>query len=269
VPQVREKLIRQALLPSILALSIAVSLACELEEGTAKNQPSVPGRLSLKVVAEYPHDSGAFTQGLLWHDGSLYESTGNYGRSSVREVRLETGDVIKQVNLHQRFFAEGLARVRGRLFQLTWREGVALVYDLPRLRESGRLNYSGEGWGLSYDGTWLVMSDGSDVLSFRDPKNMAVWKRLPVTLRGKPVKLLNELECAQGAIFANVWQETDIMRIAPDTGKVTAVIDASILLTRMKWPPRNVMNGIAYASERGTFFLTGKYWPKVFEVQFE
>jgi len=269
VPQVTKKLICRLLPPFILALSIAVSLGCELEEGVTKGQPKVSGRLSVKVLAEYPHDSGAFTQGLLWYDGALYESTGNYGSSSLRKVRLETGNVIKQVSLSQRFFAEGLARVRGQLFQLTWRAGVALIYDLSRLRESGTLNYSGEGWGLSYDGTWLVMSDGSDVLTFRDPKNMVVWKRLPVTLQGNPVKLLNELECAQGAIFANVWQQTNIMRIEPDTGKVTAVVDASVLLTRMEWPPRNVMNGIAYAPERGTFFLTGKYWPKVFEVQFE
>jgi glutamine cyclotransferase len=252
-----------------LAWSVVLSLACEVEEGIANNQVGTPERLSLKVVAEFPHDPGAFTQGLLWHSGKLYESTGNYGRSSLREVRLETGDVIRQVTLPLQLFAEGLAKVDGKLIQLTWREGIALVYDFPRLRESRRMSYGGEGWGLSYDGNWLVMSDGSDVLTFRDPKSMTVWKRLPVTSLGRPVKLLNELECAQGAIFANIWQKTDIMRIDPSTGKVTAVIDASILLKRLKWPPRDVLNGIAYAPERGSFFLTGKYWPKVFEVEFE
>jgi glutaminyl-peptide cyclotransferase len=258
-----------SLLCILLAWSVVLSLACEAEESIAKSQADTLERLSLQVVAEYPHDPGAFTQGLLWHSGKLYESTGNYGHSSLREVRLETGDVIRQVNLPRQLFAEGLAKVEGKLIQLTWREGIALVYDLRRLRESRRIGYQGEGWGLSYDGTWLVMSDGSDVLTFRDPMSLAVWKRLPVTSLGKPVRLLNELECAQGAIFANIWQQTDIMRIEPETGKVTAVIDASILLSRLKWPPGDVLNGIAYAAERGTFLLTGKYWPKVFEVKFQ
>jgi glutamine cyclotransferase len=225
--------------------------------------------LTVKVVGEYPHDPGAFTQGLLWYGGKLYESTGHYGRSSLREIRLETGDVLRQVNLPAQFFAEGLTKAGRELIQITWREGVALVYDLRRLRETRRMNFQGEGWGLAYDGKWLVMSDGSEILTFRDPKSMAVWRQVPVTLNGKPVRLLNELESAQGSVFANVWQRMEIMRIDPRSGRVTAVIDASSLLSRMELPPRDVLNGIAFAPERGTFFLTGKYWPKVFEVEFE
>jgi glutamine cyclotransferase len=220
-------------------------------------------------VAEYPHDSQAFTQGLLWHGGKLYESTGSYGRSSLREVRLETGDVIRQVSVPARYFAEGLVKVGRRLIQLTWREEVALVYDFKTLRTLGAINYTGEGWGLSYDGRWLVMSDGSEVLTFRDPESLAVWKRLPVTLEGRPLKWLNELEWAQGAIYANLWQKTDIVRIEPRTGRVTAIIDASSLLSHFEVPPVNVLNGIAYSRERNTFFLTGKFWPKLFEVRFQ
>jgi glutaminyl-peptide cyclotransferase len=223
----------------------------------------------VKVVAEYPHDPGAFTQGLLWHDGKLYESTGNYGRSSLREVRLETGDVVRQVNLAPHYFGEGLARVGKQLIQLTWREGAALVYDLRRFRQSQTLTFSGEGWGLCFDGSRLIMSDGSDVLTIRDPTTMAVWRRVPVRFAGKPVRLLNELEYAEGSVYANVWQSTEILRIEPRTGKVLAVIDASILLSRLEGPPRDVLNGIAYAPDRNTFFLTGKYWPRVFEVTFE
>lgn len=254
---------------SLLVWSIMTSQACGVDGGITRNPAASPQRLSLRVVAEHPHDPRAFTQGLLWYGGKLYESTGNYGRSSMREVRLETGDVTRQINLPPQFFAEGLTKVGGELIQLTWREGVAIAYDFRHLRESRRMSYTGEGWGLAFDGHWLIMSDGSDVLTYRDIKSMAVWKRMPVTLLDEPVKLLNELEFAQGAIFANVWQETDIVRIEPGTGKVTAVIDASLLLTRMKLPPRDVLNGIAYAPERETFFLTGKYWPKVFEVKFE
>jgi glutaminyl-peptide cyclotransferase len=246
---------------------IPIGLACVPSDG--EGGVGSVARLETRVLAEYPHDSQAFTQGLLWYGGRLYESTGNYGRSSLREVRLDTGDVVRQVNLPARFFAEGLAKVGRRLIQLTWREEVALIYDFKTLRELGRMSYSGEGWGLSYDGKWLVMSDGSEVLTFRDPESMAVWKRLPVTLNGQPVRLLNELECAQGAIFANVWQENRIVKIDARSGRVTAIIDASSLLSRLQVPPGDVLNGIAYATERNAFFLTGKFWPKLFEVRFD
>jgi len=261
-----EPLARLSVLFSFLAWTV---LACAAEESIAISPVSVREQLSVKIVGEFPHDPGAFTQGLLWYGGKLYESTGHYGRSSLRKVRLETGDVEEQISLPRQFFAEGLTKAGGELIQLTWREGVAFVYDLRRFRESRRMSFQGEGWGLTYDGKWLVMSDGSDVLTFRDPNSMAVWRQVPVTVKGRPVRFLNELEFAQGAVFANVWQKMEIMRIDPLNGKVTAVIDASSLLARMKLPPRDVLNGIAFAPERGTFFLTGKYWPKLFEVRFE
>lgn len=264
----RLRLVPLGHLSILLCLLLHSVVACKVGEGKDHIQNGLPERLSVKILAEYPHDPGAFTQGLLWFEGKLYESTGNYGRSSLREVRLETGDVIRQMNLPPQFFGEGLAKVGRQLIQLTWREGVAIVYEFPSLRESRRIGYEGEGWGLSFDGSWLVMSDGSDVLTYREPRNMAVWKTLPVTLRGRPVRFLNELECVQGAIFANVWQETNILRIEARTGIVDAVIDAAPLVTRMK-RPGGVLNGIAYSPERGTFFLTGKHWTKVFEVLFQ
>jgi glutaminyl-peptide cyclotransferase len=162
-----------------------------------------------------------------------------------------------------------LARVGKQLVQLTWREGAALVYDLRRFRQSETRSFTGEGWGLCFDGSRLIMSDGSDVLTVRDPATMAVWRRVPVTLAGKPVRFLNELEFADGSVYANVWQSTEIVRIEPRTGRVIAVIDASVLLSMLNGPPKDVLNGIAYAPDRGTFFLTGKYWPQVFEVQFQ
>jgi glutaminyl-peptide cyclotransferase len=226
-------------------------------------------RLTVRILAEYPHATDAFTQGLIWCGDYVYESTGRYGASRLRKVRLSDGEVVREVRLSPRFFGEGLARRGSRLVQLTWRSGIALVYDFETFREKKRLAYSGEGWGLTYDGSWFVMSDGSDVLTFRDPETFAVWRRLPVKLEGRPVHLLNELEYAHGFIFANVFQSTDIMRIDPASGAVTAVIDASPLPYRPRIPGEDVLNGIAHHEERDTFLLTGKLWPKMFEVRFE
>jgi len=226
-------------------------------------------RLKVRIVATYPHDTGAFTQGLIWCGESLYESTGQYGRSSVRKVRLSDGKVTQQVALPSRIFGEGLAKVGNRLFQLTWRSEVALVYDIADFREVKRVPYDGEGWGLAYDGSWFIMSDGSSTLTLRDPESFAVWRRLPVKLDGRPVNWLNELECAKGAIYANIWQSTDIVRIDPGSGAVTAIIDASTLPYTPKVAGEDVLNGIAYNAARDTFLLTGKLWPKLFEVRFE
>jgi len=225
--------------------------------------------LSVRVINKYPHDPGAFTQGLIWFSGRLYESTGRYGQSSLRKVRLRDGKVLRKVSLHPRYFGEGLARVGSRLIQLTWRENTAFTYDLTNLRQLGKIPYSGDGWGLTFDGTWLVMSDGSSLLTFRDPRTFSVWKRLQVTLNKRPVQMLNELEFAGGWIYANVWTRTEIMKIHPETGRVVAIIDASGLPYQPVRQSEDVLNGIAYIPERKTFLLTGKLWPKIFEVVFE
>lgn len=230
--------------------------------------PRLPQALRVEVVATYPHDPEAFTQGLLWHDGVLYESTGLNGRSSVREVDLTSGAVRRQHDLAQEFFGEGLALVGEQLVQLTWQHGVAFVYDRAGFRELRRLSYTGEGWGLSFDGTHLVMSDGSSNLFRRDPTTFAVQSTLPVRLRGSAVPRLNELEVVGATIYANVWLTDRILAIDAATGEVTAEIDASGLLTAAERARADVLNGIAHDPTTGDFLITGKLWPKLFRVRF-
>jgi glutamine cyclotransferase len=252
------------------SLGFLVSLSCAAEKNASSRtaQSLELERLTVEVLAEYPHDRRAFTQGLVWSGGNIYESTGQYGKSTLKKVELEDGKVLKQVNLSPRYFGEGLALVEGRLIQLTWLEQVALVYDVETLNEVQRIEYQGQGWGLTYDGSWLVMSDGTDVLTFRDPKTLSVWRRLPVVMGGRPVHRLNELEYVAGSIYANIWQATEIVRIDPQNGQVTAVIDAANLPYTPGRSREDVLNGIAFIPERETFLLTGKLWPKVFEVKF-
>lgn len=223
--------------------------------------------LRARIVAKYPHATDAFTQGLLWHDGAMYESTGRYGQSSLRRVRLENGEVLAQRPLDSAFFGEGLALVDERLIQLTWRSGVAMVSDLSSLEEVSTLRYPGEGWGLCFDGTALVMSDGSSILEFRDPDTMELLREVTVWRGSRPLARLNELECVGDAVYANIWQREEIVRIDPSSGRVTAVIDASGLLTPMEALRADVLNGIAYRDDTETLLLTGKLWPHVFEVE--
>jgi glutaminyl-peptide cyclotransferase len=233
--------------------------------------PHPPERLKVKVLATRHHDPAAFTQGLVFHDGSLYESTGLYGSSSLREVDPVSGAVKRKVDVPSEYFAEGLALVDDRLIQLTWKEQKALVYKLAGFAPAGELRYEGEGWGLCWDGKRLVMTDGSDKLTFRDPKTLAFLGEVTVTRAdrmGEQVLNLNELECVDGVVYANVWQTDDILRIDPSNGRVTAVIDASGLLTPEERQRTDVLNGIAWDPQRRVFLITGKLWPKLFEVSF-
>ena len=223
--------------------------------------------LRLRVIRKYPHATDAFTQGLIWHEGVMYESTGQYGRSSLRKVRLEDGKVLAQRKLGPKFFGEGLERVGERLIQLTWRSGFAFVSELSTLEARETLSYRGEGWGLCYDGTALVMSDGSSMLEFRDPESMELLGEVSVLKNGHPVRQLNELECVGSEIYANIWQRNEIIRIDGKSGRVTGTIDASGLLSRVEAKRADVLNGIAYKPESKTFLLTGKLWPHVFEVE--
>lgn len=224
--------------------------------------------LRVEVVERYPHARDAFTQGLLWHNGMLYESTGQRGESSLRMVDLLTGQVQRRVALEKRLFGEGLARVGDRLIQLTWTEGRALVYRLEDFAKVSEFAYEGHGWGLCYDGEKLFMSDGTSTLTIRNPETFAVEGRLRVTVRGRPQDRINELECVDGQIYANVWEYDDIIRIDSKTGRVTAVISASGLLETSVRRTVDVLNGIAYLPERERFAITGKYWPYLFEVRF-
>lgn len=231
-------------------------------------EPAVE-RLKVKVLAVHPHDTQAFTQGLLWHEGALYESTGLYGRSSLRKVALATGEVQRIERLPDDLFAEGLALAGDRLVQLTWQEGRALVWSLPGFQRVAEHRYRGEGWGLCSDGRRLIMSDGSDRLAFRAPLSFEETGSVRVTRDGRAVGNLNELECVDGAVWANVWGSDEILRIDPRTGKVTAVVDASGLLSPAERAATDVLNGIAWVPERRTFLITGKLWPELFEVVFE
>ncbi|MDH4281895.1 MAG: glutaminyl-peptide cyclotransferase [Myxococcales bacterium] len=230
-------------------------------------QPAIE-ELRVRVIRTYPHATDAFTQGLIWDDGVLYESTGQYGHSSLREVRLEDGRVLRERKLEPNLFGEGLARVGDRLIQLTWRSGLAIVSDFATLERKKTLRYPGEGWGLCYDGTALVMSDGSSILDFRDPESMQLLSEVSVLNDGRPVRKLNELECVGSDVYANVWQSDEILRIDARTGRVIAIIDASGLLSRAERMRSDVLNGIAYRPQSKTFLLTGKLWPHVFEVEF-
>jgi len=227
-----------------------------------------PLRLRLQVVAKHPHPRDAYTQGLVWHQGQLLESCGNYGVSQLRRSDPTSGEVLARHRLPRRLFAEGLARVGDRLYQLTWKSGVLLVNDLTTLEEVDRLSYRGEGWGLAYDGEQLVMSDGSDLLSFRDVDDFTLLRQLPVTLRGQPQERLNELEYVDGRLYANLWYRDEIVEIDPLSGAITAVIDASGLLTAAERQHAEVLNGIAWDPTSETFWITGKHWPWMFQVRF-
>ena len=223
-----------------------------------------------EVLATYPHDENAFTQGLLLFDGNLYESTGLFGRSSLREVNLGTGEVIRMLPLDSEYFAEGLAQVDDKLVQLTWQNGRAFVYDLDTFNEEGRFSYKTEGWGLCYDGESLYMTDGSATLFERDPETFEILSEKRVTLDNEPVTQLNELECVGEHVYANVWQTDRIVKIDKKSGRVVSNIDASDLFPIAERPadPNAVLNGIAYNPDTDTFYLTGKLWPKLFEVRF-
>jgi len=237
------------------------------ERAVHASPPSSWQRLRVKVLAVHPHDPRAFTQGLLWYRGKLYESTGLYGRSTLREVDPESGRVERETALPARVFGEGLARVGERLVQLSWQRRQAFVWRLASFDRLQTFTYRGEGWGLCYDGSRLVMSNGSASLTFRDPRTFARLGRVAVSLAGKPLASLNELECVDGKVYANVWQTQIIVRIDPATGVVDEEIDASGLLTPDEQRSADVLNGIAYDPETRHFWITGKLWPKMFEVE--
>ncbi|MDE0190520.1 MAG: glutaminyl-peptide cyclotransferase [Gammaproteobacteria bacterium] len=242
-----------------------VSALCVL--GIAVSVAAVES-LTVKVHRKIPHDPGAFTQGLLWWQGKLYESTGRRGQSQLRRIDPATGTVERHVRIPVFFFGEGLAREAQRLIMLTWKAEQAFVFGLPDLDRLGPLRYRGEGWGLCHDGSRFVMSDGSEVLSFRDSESFAVVGQVAVTVDGSPLANLNELECVDGEVYANVFQRDIIVRIDPATGHVTALVDAAGLRDAGEAQGADVLNGIAYAPELERFFVTGKLWPAMFEVTF-
>lgn len=221
----------------------------------------------LKVEGSYPHDVNAYTQGLFFHKGELYETTGQYGQSSVRKVDLATGRVLNYHPVEKKYFLEGSCVLGGRLYVLTWMESVCFVYDISTMKKIGELRNPGEGWGLTTDGKSLIMSDGSDKIYFRDPLTFMEQRSVSVTLNGKKINYLNELEYIDGKIWANVYTTDTILIIDPEDGMVTGVIDCRNLLPyAMRRPNTDVLNGIAFDEKDGSVYLTGKNWPKLFKI---
>jgi len=220
-----------------------------------------------QVVRVYPHDSNAFTQGLQFVDGVLYEGTGLNGRSSIRKVKLETGEVLKRRDVPAQHFGEGIAVWKTDLIELTWQSQVAIVYDKDTFEQRRTFTYSGEGWGLTHDGTNLIMSDGTEYLRVLDPATFQVRKRIRVMAGQVPLRNLNELEFVKGEVLANIWTTDYIARINPETGRVVGYLDLRGLLTASERPSDGVLNGIAYDAQRDRLFVTGKLWPKLFEIR--
>lgn len=228
-----------------------------------------PVALQFTIVETLPHDTGAFTQGLEIEDGRLFESTGLVGRSSIREIDLDTGEVIRQEAVPD-VFAEGLTLLGDSAIQLTWRDGLAYRYNADTFEVTDTYNYEGEGWGLCDSGAELVMSDGTSTLDFRDPDTFELLSSVEVALSGAPVEMLNELECVDGAVWANIWQSSLIIQIDPATGDVIGVLNAATLTPPSVAEDNSaVLNGIAYDPADGTFLLTGKLWPSIFRVRIE
>ena len=249
-------------------LIAAVALAGAAALGVwAQNRPAAGGGLwTAEIVATYPHDPAAFTQGLLIHDGQLYESTGQYGHSSVRRVELQSGRVEQSVPLSFSHFGEGMTILGDRVYQLTWKSQTALVYDVDTFELLETRSYAGEGWGLTDDGEMLILSDGSATLRFYEPSSFELQRTLEVRDEGQRVTRLNELEFIDGEIWANIWYDDRLVRISPSTGEVLAWVDLSHLRPRRQRSADDVLNGIAYDSDAGRLFVTGKNWPQLFEI---
>jgi glutamine cyclotransferase len=246
----------------IVLLFSALSLVMPTQRMSAPIQ-----RFSL--VATFPHDPNAFTQGLVYADGEFLESTGLQGESSLRRVEIKTGKVLQQISIPSQYFAEGLALVGDELLQLTWQNKMGFVYDRKTFKQKRTFTYKTEGWGLAYDGVArLVMSDGSDQLYFLDPKTFALTRTLKVQDAGVPVRNLNELEWIEGEIWANVWTTNRIVRVSPTTGTVNAVVNLDTLWpVNRRTPTADVLNGIAYDKQQRRIFITGKKWPLVYQIK--
>lgn len=263
------------IVPLMALLLCATAAACSGDKPSsdANAMPAIARTptYAFDVVRSYPHDVTAYTEGLLFHEGRLFESTGNYGKSDIREVELETGRVIRKRDLtgvDSVHFGEGIIIVDDRLIQLTWKSETAFVYDWKTFERKGEFKYQGEGWALTTDSTSIIMSNGSSALVYRDPKTFAVTRSFTVTDHDVPVGKLNELEWVKGEIWANVWESDQIARIDPTNGHVVGWIDLTgILGSADRRGNEDVLNGIAYNAATDRLFVTGKYWSKVFEIK--
>jgi glutamine cyclotransferase len=258
-------------LPRVGAVILSLLVTSMPNMPSAQQKSAAPAKnaavAGYQVVKVYPHDRRAFTQGLQYLDGVLYEGTGQNGQSGIRKVKLETGEVLQHQPLDAKYFGEGITVWKNTIVQLTWQSEIGFVYDKATFRQTGSFRYQGEGWGLTHDGTRLILSDGSAVLRFLDPATFKETGRLTVRDGTTVVKHLNELEFVKGEILANVWQTQRVARISPKTGDVTGWIDLGGLLDPREAAGTDVLNGIAYDAAGDRLFVTGKWWPKLFEIK--
>ena len=255
----------------VLATALMIAVFAAPTDGASQSAPA-PSKAAIydyRVVETYPHDAGAFTQGLFFHEGALFETTGQYGASRLRRVALATGEAEQETALPDSVFGEGAVGWADRLIVLTWRSRRGFVFDGATLEQSGEFAYRGEGWGLTHDGARLIMSDGTPTLRFLDPETFEETGTLTVTFNGRPLDQLNELEWVNGEIFANIWQTDAIARIDPETGVVTGLIDMRGLLPATERQPgqTDVLNGIAWDAEGGRLFVAGKRWDALYEIR--
>ncbi len=260
-------LLSAALFVGVLACSESSTARQTAEDGHPSAADSAPV-YSYQVVNTWPHDDEAYTQGLAFHDGQLFESTGLRGESTLRRVELKTGKVKKKIEVAREYFAEGMTIFRDKIFQLTWQSKKGFVYDLKKFKQEGEFAYEGEGWGLTHDDHSLIMSDGTNRIRFLDPASFQVQRSISVFDQGQPLTQLNELEYINGEIYANVWKTDRIVRIDPTTGKINAWIDMTGLHHQgEEGSAENCLNGIAYDAESGRLFVTGKRWPSLYEIR--
>ena len=261
----------------LLVLTLALScFQCQTSSNgnLPANKPAPPPpngsapKYGYQIVNIFPHDSNAFTQGLILSNGQLLESTGEEGRSSLRRVDLESGKILKKVDVPEPYFAEGIALLNGKIYQLTWQHQVGFIYDAQTFDRLGQFNYDGEGWGLTTDGQSLILSDGSSRIRFIDPTSFRVTRSINVQDVNMPVSELNELEYVQGQIYANVWHDNKIAVIDPQSGRVTSWLNLNGLMPAGELQdPEAVLNGIAYDQASDKLIVTGKLWPRLFEIK--
>jgi glutamine cyclotransferase len=261
---IRTRLIGAVLLLVLVAATMTVVVSAQPPFAT----PVAPVR-EFEVVARYPHDVTAFTEGLQYIDGQLYEGTGFEGRSDLRLVELESGKVLEREPLDSAYFGEGITVLGDTIYQLTYITEIGFTYDRQTFEQTGSFSYEGQGWGMTTDGTSLIMSNGSDRIVFRDPETFDITRMIDVTDGAVPVANLNELEYIDGVIWANVWHSSWVARIDPETGSVIDWLDLTPLLLEVQetQPGVDVLNGIAWKEDTGTVLVTGKYWPTLFEIQ--
>jgi glutamine cyclotransferase len=266
------KLKKKSSKPKLFAIGLVLGGSLLLSPFFFQKQVDGSGTTSpvfgYKIIKVFPHDPEAFTQGLVFHRGALYEGTGLLGKSTLRKVDPKTGRMLKMVQLPDQYFGEGITLWGEKIIQLTWKSGIGLVYDRETFRLLKRFDYFTEGWGITHDGKQLIMSDGTSFLHFWDPRRFKEIKRIQVQDRGIPITGLNELEYIKGEVFANVYPSDRIVRISPQTGRVTGWIDLQGLLSvKDQSRPVDVLNGIAYDAREDRILVTGKYWPHLYEIR--